>query len=226
MCVCVLPSACAISARLKSSAYLSQSAWNCACGSRWRAICHKSCRSSCRASNSPGLLSSGSSGIASAGVRRPGPVVVNAFSARNGEQPRRETAPAIKLANRLKGPHEGVLRHVPGVRAVAAAVGDEAIDSRLVAIDQFFKCDQRAGLALPGQLLVGACWKSEATRHSWNCVIRHCAPCRHGQACRCRQGYSFSAFFCALRAASAFISSMASVRSRRPGRPPRPRHPA
>ena len=52
----------AISVRSISSAYRSQSAWNCTSGRSRRAICHKSCRSSRRASNSAGSSWSGDSG--------------------------------------------------------------------------------------------------------------------------------------------------------------------
>src|ERR1017187_3675102 len=68
-CVCVLRSTCATPATLMSSAYLSQSAWNCASGKPLRAKPHKLCPSSLLAINSAVSLSSASSGIGSSAAR-------------------------------------------------------------------------------------------------------------------------------------------------------------
>ena len=83
--------------------------------------------------------------------------MVNALAAGDGEEPGREFPPAVEPAHRLKCPHEGVLCQLPGVGAVAAKVGYESIHAGLIAIDQLFKRRQGASLALPRQLLVGAC---------------------------------------------------------------------
>src|ERR1017187_7085625 len=82
--------------------------------------------------------------------------MIDALPAGDREQPRPESAPAIKLANCLESPHERVLCHLARIGSVVARVGDEAVDPALVAIDQLLKGSQRASLALPGQLLVRA----------------------------------------------------------------------
>src|ERR1039458_484145 len=90
--------------------------------------------------------------------------MIDALPAGDREQPRPEFAPAIKLANCLESPHERVLCHLAGIDGVAARVGDEAVDPAFVAIDQLLKGGQRASLALPGQLLIGA--SLEVSSHS------------------------------------------------------------
>jgi hypothetical protein len=102
--------------------------------------------------------------------------MVNALPAGDGEEPRAETAPAIKLANRLKGPHERVLRHFPGVSAVPARIDNEPIDSPLVAIHQLLKCRQRAVLALPSQLLIRASLVVRTHSAFLELLISHFAP--------------------------------------------------
>src|ERR1039458_6136767 len=90
--------------------------------------------------------------------------MINALPAGDSKQPRPEPPPAIKLANRLESSHECVLRHLTSIGGIAARVGDEAIDPAFVAIDQLLKGGQRASLALPGQLLIGA--SLEVSSHS------------------------------------------------------------
>src|ERR1035441_6525903 len=92
--------------------------------------------------------------------------MIDALAAGDGKQPRPESAPAIKLANCLESPHERVLSHLAGIDGVAASVGDEAVDPALVAIDKLLKGGQRASLALPGQLIIGASLEVRSEEHT------------------------------------------------------------
>ena len=97
-------------------------------------------------------------------------MTVYAFAARNREQPWRERAPAIELADALERFNEGVLRHFAGIGRIAAKLSSEGIDAIFEAVNELFERVERAGLRLTGQLLVRnlckvlvQCWMTQQT---------------------------------------------------------------
>jgi hypothetical protein len=89
------------------------------------------------------------------GHGQPTAVMVNAGVASEGKKPRGELAPRIKPSDSLKGPDEGVLRNFRGIGTIAARMGNEAVDAMPVAMNQFFKRFEGAGLRSASQLLIG-----------------------------------------------------------------------
>src|SRR5262245_5547367 len=65
----------------------------------------------------------------------PGAMAVYAFTARDGEQPGRESAAAIELGDALERFNKGVLRHFPCIGRVTAELGGKGINAMFEAVN-------------------------------------------------------------------------------------------
>ena len=81
-------------------------------------------------------------------------MAVYAFTAGDGEQPGRESATAIELADALERFHKCVLRRFAGIGRVAAELAGKSKDAMFEAVNYLFESIKRAGLCFAGQLFV------------------------------------------------------------------------
>ncbi len=84
-----------------------------------------------------------------------GAQAVNAFAARNREQPRRKFAARIELTDGLEGSHKAVLSDLFSIMMIAAKLADETVNAGLVAVDELLESFERTLLGLLRQLGIG-----------------------------------------------------------------------
>jgi hypothetical protein len=88
-------------------------------------------------------------------LRQPTAVAINTNAAGEGKEPRSKFAPGIKARYGLEGPNEGLLGNFLRIIALPARARNKAKHSISIAMNEFFKREERSGLRLPGQIFVG-----------------------------------------------------------------------